>query len=451
MSAPAYPQVVPSLLPPGWTEHIGISSSPGLLFLLHCSPLSAPGGQPYYFNSQTRESTYIRPLPTFPFHPVAPPQPVAPKKEKPLTKTPIQGTEWLRVKTTAGNIFYSNKVTKESVWTVPSEIRQLVESLESSERESNQNHIQDGSRVSATEEENLAEIQRVKDEVEATLKRKVEDVVPLDEVVISKRTKLGSTGRGMGDAGDGEDDGEDSDDESEEEEWQREAAAQLAAEAEEEQKRQEQENERIQQEAEAQKVKETQPHNMPERVDLSLDEAKALFKVRLWISYEHPPSLSKCYAMQTLLREKDINPLHPWDNALPLFVSDPRYVLLPSVSARREAFDEYCRDRARELRQAAVKKEKEASNPKEEFDRLLREEVKSTRTTWNEFRREWKKERRFWGWGRDDREREKRFKEYIKELRESEHVIVDDLLTISTCSQKNTKLPKRLRETSSLC
>jgi len=95
-------------------------------------------------------------------------------------------------------------------------------------------------------------------------------------------------------------------------------------------------------------------------------------------------------------------------------------VLLPSVSARREAFDEYCRDRARELRQNAVKQDKNTLSPKEEFEKLLREEVKSTRTTWAEFRRQWKKERRFWGWGRDDREREKKFKEYLKELGESE-------------------------------
>lgn len=105
---------------------------------------------------------------------------------------------------------------------------------------------------------------------------------------------------------------------------------------------------------------------------------------------------------------------------MPQFVSDPRYVLLPSVSVRREVFDEYCRDRARELRQSAVKKEKDAANPKEEYDRLLKEEVQSTRSTWTEFRRTWKKDRRFYGWGMDDREREKRFREYIKELGESQ-------------------------------
>lgn len=100
-------------------------------------------------------------------------------------------------------------------------------------------------------------------------------------------------------------------------------------------------------------------------------------------------------------------------------MNDPRYVLLPSVSARKEAFDEYCRDRARELRQNRVKQEKQAANPKEEFEALLRDEVKSTRTSWTEWRRQWKKERRFYSWGKDDREREKRFREYLKELGES--------------------------------
>lgn len=110
--------------------------------------------------------------------------------------------------------------------------------------------------------------------------------------------------------------------------------------------------------------------------------------------------------------------MHPWDTSLPKFVSDPRYVLLPSVTARREAFDEYCKQRVRELRQSSVKKDKEAANPKDEYDRLLKDEVKSTRTSWTDFRRAWKKDRRFYGWGRDDREREKRFREFLKDLGE---------------------------------
>lgn len=123
-----------------------------------------------------------------------------------------------------------------------------------------------------------------------------------------------------------------------------------------------------------------------------------------------------------MLIEKDINPLLPWDTALPLFISDYRYVLLPSVTARREVFDNYCREKARELRQSKLLKEKE--DPKDEFDNLLKAEVKSTRSSWNEFRRQWKKDRRFYGWGRDEREREKRFRDYLKELGESASRII---------------------------
>ena len=70
-----------------------------------------------------------------------------------------------------------------------------------------------------------------------------------------------------------------------------------------------------------------------------------------------------------------------------------------------------------------IKKVLEISDPKEGFDRLLKEEVKSTRTNWTDFRKTWKKERRFYGWGRDDREREKRFRGYLKELGNSEKFV----------------------------
>ena len=139
------------------------------------------------------------------------------------------------------------------------------------------------------------------------------------------------------------------------------------------------------------------------------------------------------YYSQTLLHEKQINPLHPWDTSLPLFISDPRYVLLPSVSSRREAFDEYCRDAARAQRSAkaaAFKEESrrmreddgmagEGDKDKEAYSRLLPDEVTSTRATWHEFRRKWKKDRRFFGWA-GDRERERVFREWVKDLGKGE-------------------------------
>lgn len=66
-----------------------------------------------------------------------------------------------------------------------------------------------------------------------------------------------------------------------------------------------------------------------------------------------------------------------------------------------------------------MKKDKAASDPKEEFERLLREQVTSTRASWSDFRRAWKKNRQFYSWGRDDYDREKRFKAFLRELGES--------------------------------
>ena len=50
-------------------------------------------------------------------------------------KTPIPGTEWLRVLTTEGNTFYTHTTEKRSVWTVPEEIRDAVAQLEREEAE----------------------------------------------------------------------------------------------------------------------------------------------------------------------------------------------------------------------------------------------------------------------------------------------------------------------------
>lgn len=246
---------------------------------VHCKPFipslstpAGPGGQIYYYHAQTQESTYVRPIPAFPIMPAVQSE-LPKKKEKPLVKTPIPGTDWIRVKTTEGNVFYSHKVKKKSVWTVPEEIGDAVEALEQDERDREGNAAQAAVDKAAEqaregERELSQEIERIKGEVQEMVKRKAEDIVPIDELVITKKSKI-----------EDEDEGDESD-ESEEEEWQREAVVQLAAEAEAEKKRLEEEAERERRESEVE-VKRLQAAqlNMPARVDLSLDEAKALFKV----------------------------------------------------------------------------------------------------------------------------------------------------------------------------
>lgn len=337
------------------------------------------------------------------------------REEKPLFKKQVPETNWLRVITNLGNVFYFDKSEKKSLWTIPHEVASAVTAMEEQERADELKAQQDIlDRLTEVEEDKQAQVDRVKKEMKGIIKRKPDEETPIDELVIAKKARI-----------DGESEDDDESEEDEEEEWQREAAAQLAAEAEEERKRQEEEQKRKEEEEKQQKEVEAEGQstagrfNMPERVDLSTEEAKALFKVGKSLTFNYFTIVELTFS-QTLLREKDINPLEPWDTSLPKFINDPRYVLIPSVAARREAFDDYCRERAREIRESAVKREKLPSDPRQDFERLLEQEITSTRTSWTEFRRAWKKDRRFYGWGRDEREREKRFRDFVKDLGESE-------------------------------
>ena len=172
-------------------------------------------------------------------------------------------------------MFFTNKAKKESLWTVPDEIKDAVELLEKQEEEDKtraERQAQEETR-NDVEAEQEREIERVRMEVQEVVKRKAEDISQSDETVISKKPRVEDQVGDEAEEADGLEDSEDSD----VEDWQREAAAQLAKEAEEEKRRQEEEKAE-----EARKVKESAPQlTIPDRVDLSLDEGKALFKVCL--------------------------------------------------------------------------------------------------------------------------------------------------------------------------
>jgi transcription elongation regulator 1 len=124
--------------------------------------------------------------------------------------------------------------------------------------------------------------------------------------------------------------------------------------------------------------------------------------------------------LQALLIEKDISPFAPWDQSLPLFINDPRYILLSSTKDRREVYEEYCRDigRARRLNKPTTLVDSKKVDPEKDYKTLLREAVTSTRMRWDDFRKQWKKDRRVYSFGRDDRDREKVFKVHLRELGE---------------------------------
>lgn len=212
-------------------------------------------------------------------------QPPKKKKEKPLVKKPIPGTEWLRVTTTEGNTFYTHKGKKESVWIAPEEIKEALLELERAEaHEAEQARLEQQEKEAEAsakkiEREREEEVDRIKAEVQGLVKRRKRgELEPLDEVVITKKARVEDD---VEEDEDEESENQEEDEESEsDEDWQKEAAAQLAAEAEEEQKRREEEAKRVNEAEQAEKrAQEKQSLSMPDRVDLSLDEAKALFKV----------------------------------------------------------------------------------------------------------------------------------------------------------------------------
>ncbi|KAG0948521.1 hypothetical protein G6F57_001691 [Rhizopus arrhizus] len=103
-----YNQYRPPMLPAGWIEY------------------RAPTGQPYWYNTITRQSTW-----SFPAQQQQ--QPPPPKKKQ--IKKKIPGTRWLFVLTYDGYEFYYDRETKTSVWEMPSELKEPMKELERVEQE----------------------------------------------------------------------------------------------------------------------------------------------------------------------------------------------------------------------------------------------------------------------------------------------------------------------------
>lgn len=384
----------------------------------------APDGiTPYYYNAQTRESTYIRPsFPSFPRGTTPPTGSPAPgaaeekkkkKKEKPKDKVPIPGTSWMRITTTEGNVFYFEKENKRSEWTVPDEIKEAVAQLEEEERKKKEEkEREEQEKIEQERIEKLKELERIRAEVEAERKKKEEAEKERkrkqredgeDDAPEEKKAKVG-------DQEQQEDDVVGPEGEEDEEAWMKAVAAEFAEKDAQTKKDLEEQDEKTKdEEAEAAK----KVFAVPEKVNVSVEEGRALFKA--------------------LLIEKGISPFAPWEQSLPFFINDPRYVLLSSMKDRREVYEEYCREvgRAKRLKKASTAEEKKVE-PEKEYKALLDKEVTSTRTRWDDFRKKWKKDRRFYAFGRDDHQREKVFKQHLRDLGEREYsdcLIIDSEIT----------------------
>lgn len=237
----------------------------------------------YYYNSNTKQSTYTRPT----FNPIAsssatPSEPKK-KKEKPKQKVAIPGTTWQRVTTSEGNVFYFEKATKRSEWTIPDEIKDAVEAFDREEEEKKQREEQEEKeRVERERLERLKERERIRLEVEEERAKKRKATHENGDSAKKLRTEVsGDDGKVKKDGEDGEEgEGEDGAyapaDEDDEDAWQRAVAAEFA---EQDAKAKEEEEEQ------KEKVKDTEAEAakkifaVPEKVNVSLEEGRALFKV----------------------------------------------------------------------------------------------------------------------------------------------------------------------------
>lgn len=173
-----------------------------------------------------------------------------------MEKTPIPGTPWIRVKTNEGNTFYTHTEKKESVWEVPEEIAEEVNKLEVEEQAA-----------------------KIIAEMEKAQPPPLPTVAP--PVAAGTKRKAGETGKSAGKKAKVEESAPATADmpidTADDEAWQREVAAEMVAET----KGGGKPIETMEKTAEPGDTKEVpKEYNMPQQVNLSPEEAKALFKVR---------------------------------------------------------------------------------------------------------------------------------------------------------------------------
>lgn len=386
-----------SQLPPGWTSHI------------------SPAGRTYYHNSDSGVSTYH------------PPHLPKPKREKPVAKTAIPNTHgWFKITTNKNNVFYFHPETKASEWLPPPEIAAAVQAMEEDEVKEKQRLKEEQVAKEREERERLRREKRER-------KRKAEEGVPITEFdALAKRARA-----------DGEDDDEEDEmdqdsiassiepqeephqqgpaefnreEDDDDEEWQRQIAEQMAAEA---------EAEAADSAADTQPPPARTPTPELPQPEASLEDQKQAFVA-------HLTSLNGT--------SSEVNPMAPWDLEQPKFSSHPSFQALPQRE-REDIFNEWCKLRIREKRAAKAssastsKPTASSSKPsradplsksaEDAFRALLKEEVRSTRTKYADFKAAFARDSRFSSYGKSEGDREKLFKTHLIELGEQKRLAAE--------------------------
>jgi hypothetical protein len=144
-----------------------------------------------------------------------------------------------------------------------------------------------------------------------------------------------------------------------------------------------------------------------------------------------------------LLEDFNIKPFSTWDKVLEegQIIEDPRYKALPNMKARRAAWDDWSRHKIQELREKREKQEKK--DPRIPYLAFLQENA-STKLYWPEFKRKYRKEAVMKEMKVTDKDKERFYREHVKRLLMPESKRISEF----TAVLKNLPLSDLNRETS---
>ena len=427
----------PPPLAPGWTEH------------------KAPTGHTYYYNAETKESTYKRPgVPNAPepepqaFGPAVPHAPQAipnlsdprvanaflaaqtpqtrqqpaervrdsrPKPQpvdKPRSKIAIPGCEpWVLVFTKCGRRFAYNPVKNASYWRIPDRLKPAILELDQARVREKANAVKEETKP-ADEAPGAAERPRALAEPDNDA---AETSSEYEEIEVT------------------DDEGENKDDHDAEADGGHRVKRQRAEEAEAvDEELLDPEAEMLFQLQMMNNEYDGQDDEVDEVAQVSEEDARELFK--------------------DMLNDFKISPYSPWEKLLEdgKVFDDARYTVLSSTKARKEVWEWWCRDKIKELKQLKDKEEKK--DPKVIYLEFL-EKNASPKLYWPEFKRKFRKEACMKDFALSDKEREKWYREHISRLKLSQATLKSDLtallkslpLSLLNRDTNPSQLPTQLR------
>ncbi|KAF2679812.1 hypothetical protein K458DRAFT_434915 [Lentithecium fluviatile CBS 122367] len=134
--------------------------------------------------------------------------------------------------------------------------------------------------------------------------------------------------------------------------------------------------------------------------------------------YEEEPPLSEedCKALfKELLDDTHVSPYTPWDTVLEKgsLYEDERYKALPNMKTRKDCFDEWAREKAHYLQEQKARQAK--VDPRVPYLAFLDRHA-TPKLYWPEFRRKFKKEAEMKDGKLSDKDKEKLYRDHIKRL-----------------------------------